>query len=555
MFSNPKLRLSNYLFFLSGKKKMKRFLQDLHNPSQVQFEKLMQILVRNKDSFFGKKYHFNKIKCFQEYQKRVPISSYEDLNNYIDTIKRDGDKILTSEKVLMFEKTSGSSSFQKYIPYTNSLKKEFSEFFGIWLHDLYQSYPKLKSLKSYWSLSPISQSKGEIKNGIKVGFEDDSEYLSFIERILFQNILPTPLELKYVSDINLQRYLTLLYLIREDGLGFFSVWNPSFLIVLMEKLDVWYESLLRDLYDGKLHPPFESSYKFSKEDFPSFKASRTRVRELEVFFKNKSCLAKESIWPSLQLISCWTSAASKYFIPELKRHFPNVEIQSKGLVATEGVVSFPLKRYGASVLASSSHFYEFIDLRSNENDFPKLAHELEEGRDYSVLLTTSGGLYRYRIKDIIKVVGFAEKTPLIEFVGREGKNSDLCGEKLSEAIVQKLIDQELENHSLKIKFLMLAPRLDIQPYYTLYIQSTSSPQKIKNLTQSIEQRLNQSFHYNYCRRLEQLGPLKTFLVHEGAQEVYLKTCQSLGQKLGDIKATVLHQYTNWNKEFKGAYLN
>ena len=55
-------------------------------------------------------------------------------------------------------------------------------------------------------------------------------------------------------------------------------------------------------------------------------------------------------------------------------------------------------------LAVRSHFFEFID-----QDFPRsaaaadrptrLGHELEEGREYSLVLTTSGGLYRYLLRD------------------------------------------------------------------------------------------------------------------------------------------------------------
>jgi len=34
-----------------------------------------------------------------------------------------------------------------------------------------------------------------------------------------------------------------------------------------------------------------------------------------------------------------------------------------------------------------------------------LADEVEEGRNYFILFTTSGGLYRYNINDVVRVVG------------------------------------------------------------------------------------------------------------------------------------------------------
>ena len=48
------------------------------------------------------------------------------------------------------------------------------------------------------------------------------------------------------------------------------------------------------------------------------------------------------IWPGLALISCWTDAAAGQFLPQLRELFPAIEIQPKGLLATEAFVSFPL---------------------------------------------------------------------------------------------------------------------------------------------------------------------------------------------------------------------
>ena len=53
----------------------------------------------------------------------------------------------------------------------------------------------------------------------------------------------------------------------------------------------------------------------------------------------------------------------------------------------------------------------------------RLAHELERGRTYSVVVTTGGGLYRYRLGDLVNVVGFEAGCPLLRFVGREEASS------------------------------------------------------------------------------------------------------------------------------------
>ena len=68
-----------------------------------------------------------------------------------------------------------------------------------------------------------------------------------------------------------------------------------------------------------------------------------------------------------------------------------------------------------------------------------LAHQLIAGRDYQVIVTTGGGLYRYPLGDRIRVTGFVHGAPCFRFVGREGLVSDFFGEKLDAAFVEKVI--------------------------------------------------------------------------------------------------------------------
>jgi hypothetical protein len=56
--------------------------------------------------------------------------------------------------------------------------------------------------------------------------------------------------------------------------------------------------------------------------------------------------------------------------------------------------------------------------------------ELEEGNLYYIILTTPGGLYRYDINDVVRVAGFYNQTPLIEFVRKGRDVTSITGEKL-----------------------------------------------------------------------------------------------------------------------------
>ncbi|MDP6946113.1 MAG: GH3 auxin-responsive promoter family protein, partial [Myxococcota bacterium] len=67
--------------------------------------------------------------------------------------------------------------------------------------------------------------------------------------------------------------------------------------------------------------------------------------------------------------------------------------------------------------AVASHFLEFQDVEVAAGR-PKLVHEVQEGARYRPILTTSGGLYRYRLGDIVRCVGVTAATPRFVFEGR-----------------------------------------------------------------------------------------------------------------------------------------
>ena len=92
---------------------------------------------------------------------------------------------------------------------------------------------------------------------------------------------------------------------------------------------------------------------------------------------------------------------STEYLKKIQGIFPNTVIQEKGLLATEGFISFPDTEKNLSKLSIYSHFFEFLSLDDNKI---YNASEIEINKKYELIITTSGGLYRYCIGDIIEVI-------------------------------------------------------------------------------------------------------------------------------------------------------
>lgn len=523
-----KAALANRLWFLTSRKAAKDFHKASQNVAETQARLLQNYLTQNQHTAYLKPQL-----PLTNYQS-LPLTTYENYLPYIDRIADGELNILTRDPVQLFELSSGSTSASKMIPYTRTLKREFGFGLSAWIHDLYTHHPALMAGPAYWSITPLMSGPRRTPAGIPIGFEEDSAYLGSFGSVIESSLMAVPNFVKHIQDVDDFRYVTLLYLLRCEDLRLISVWNPTFLTLLLAPLETWWNSLLKDLTDGTITPPNQSPITNHQSPISS---SRSRT------LSKLSPTNYSSIWKNLSLISCWADGASEPYAKELQSHFPNVTIQPKGLLATEAFISFPLTGCNGSALAITSHYFEFLA----ENGDIFLAHQLKKGKPYSVIVTTGGGLYRYQLNDIVEVTDFYNQIPCIKFIGKADKVSDYFGEKLNEQFVAAVLKEIFEKNNLNPIFYMLAPD-DTPPFhYTLYIELDNPTIKLPNyLTIELDNSLRANFHYDYCRRLGQLAETQTVQVKDGSA-AYIRACQERGQKLGDIKASVLQKSTGWGE--------
>jgi hypothetical protein len=241
-------------------------------------------------------------------------------------------------------------------------------------------------------------------------------------------------------------------------------------------------------------------------------------------------------------------------MPELRALFPEVEIQPKGLLATEGCVTVPLIGAIAPVLAIRSHFFEFEEADDDRGGGTcRLAHELEAGGRYRVILTTGGGLYRYAMRDEVRVEGFLEQCPLLRFLGKADRISDLAGEKLAEPHVADVLARAFCAVGLSPRFALLTPVAGARPHYRLYIQCEGLRAELTNAVQAeLERGLRENPHYDYALRMGQLDRVEIVPLRDGesAWRLYERRYLALGQGAGNIKPAALDPWTGWADTFR-----
>lgn len=514
----------------------RQFFRALHAPQHTQAHLLQGLLQRNASSAYGRLHGFSPIRNVAAFQDSVPVCDYDTLYPWVERIADGEPGVLTIDPIRMLERTSGSTRANKLIPYTQGLLNQFSAATSTWQWDMYRYFPALLRTRAYWSISPSFRGEKTTRGGIPIGFEDDTEYFSPPMRWALNQCLAVEGSVKHLPDMDSWRLETARQLIECENLGLISVWSPTFLLGLLQ---------------------------FMQENVQVLQPLLTaRARERLVHACDQPCLNAQILWPELQVISCWSDGISAQFMPVLRAHAPTAYLQGKGLLATEGVVSIPLHEFAqhdelgvshGGVSALTSHFLEFIRVDAPDAR-PRLLHELEEGEEYSPLITTAGGLYRYHLKDIVRCQGYARATPLVEFAGKYDNVVDTCGEKLNAAFVGEQLVALTNRLGIAQTFALLAPVRGMPGRYVLYVESTASDTRLGELAAELETALCTSHHYRYARELGQLQPLGWQRVHRGWQQ-FQQALVNNGSRLGDIKPACLDNRLDWGRIFSPKALN
>jgi hypothetical protein len=488
-------------------------------PQIVQTDLLANLISLNVVSAFGADHGFSKIGGYDDYVSAVPVASYEDHRHYIDRLAKGEPNQLTAEPALFVEMTGGSTGGSKVIPYTASALDGYARALNPWLADLIERHPEVARGRIYFSLSPAGRPPGSTIGTLPLGSAEQFEYFGDAgSELAALSIAPSALS--ELTDIEEWRFATCLHLLAARDLSLIWVWSPTYLSELLHAIRRMKHRLVEVLAKG------------GPAGAPYPPAAPSRAAELAELIEDDR-IDTESIWPQLSVISCWMDASSTPFASELQRQFPGVFFQAKGLMATEGATTLPFGEGPGSPLAIESAFFEFAD----ERGAITRAWELELGEVRRVILSNWSGFYRYDTGDLAEVVGFEGATPRLRFIGRAGKTSDLCGEKLSEQFVLACLERVIGGGG---HYAFLAPVLKPQLHYELWIDGLIEQTRLKSIALAMDEALCENPQYAYARSLGQLQPITA----SGAPELY-ETYQnwavSTGKNLGHLKAPALVQ--------------
>lgn len=445
--------------------------------------------------------------------------------------------ILTKEDVEYFGHTSGTTGSQKLIPSTKSSRNAASKYMALLTNKI--SYDNFKENWNYGKglmIADIVMST-YTECGIPICSATSGGMKSI--RYLLPYLYTSPIEVMKVKDKEASIYLHLLFALKEVKLLYISGVFISNILDLFRILESEHENLVKDIRRGRIKSSLNIDEETRKYLNKLLSPNASRADNLENEF-NKGCkgIAKR-IWPSLTYIATVTGANFSIYDDKVNYYTDYLPIYSPCYAATEGMIGInPYVDKIRYVIIPDTCFYEFIPIEAGENKTLTL-DEVEIGSKYEIVITNQAGLYRYRLGDVIKVVGFYNNSPEVEFLYRKNQVLNMVSEKTNEEHLTNSIKETVRNMKLSLVDYTTIPDNSITPgRYAFYFEfrNNMSNYKVEVLEETLDKEIRKSNPaYDRARKSNKLGRPKIIFLADNTFNLIKESLFTKGISKNQIK--------------------
>lgn len=463
-----------------AKQVKKRVYKWAYQPHKTQEKVFQQLIAKAKNTAFGLDHDFNRVKTYQDFKDRVPVSDYEGLRAYIDRILAGEKDVLWKGKPLYFAKTSGTTSGAKYIPITSASMPTHIKaarnallFYIAETRDTRFVDGKMIFLQG----SPVLKEK----NGIKLG-RLSGIVAHYVPSYLLKNRLPS-WETNCIKDWETKVDAIVAETLVEDVTVISGI--PSWVQMYFEKL-------------------IKKTGKTIAEIFPNFNFFIYGGVNFEPY-KNK-------------------------FETLIGKKMDYIELYP----ASEGFIAFQdtQTEKGMLLQLNSGIFYEFILAEEFFNEHPTRISlkEVQLGVNYVLILNTNAGLWGYNIGDTIE---FTCLLPYrVKVTGRIKHYISAFGEHVIGKEVEKALNDAIQDTETTVSEFTVAPQVNPEnglPYHEWFIEFENEPENTGELALKIDASMQeQNIYYSDLIEGKILRPLIIRKVRKGGFYEYMKLIGKFG---------------------------
>jgi hypothetical protein len=510
---------------LHGGKVLRDFYRHAAACRETQERVLFSHIRRCASTEYGRRHGFGSIRTVADFKKAAPIVDYNGLAASMGRIVNGERNVLfpERERALMFAMTSGTTATPKYIPVTQAYLTELRRGNLVWGIHLIKDYPAVLNHKILHIVSPSRES--ETSNGVPCGAATGlvAEMQKRVARYKYA-LRPDIYGIKDYSS----KYYCIVRLALQHEMSLVIAANPSTLVAIGRCMEERTEDLLRDIHDGTLTGVNGIDRMLRDSIQCGLRRLPRRAAELSRAASRAGRFLPRYAWPEIKAIGCWTGGTLTPYLPLVTDYWGEKPLRDPGLIASEGRMTIPVTDGEAGgLLDVDGYFFEFLpyDNGAGEND-TLLAHELEAGKKYYLVMSTPYGFFRYNISDVVEVSGRVGDTPILKFLHKGNRMSSLTGEKVSEYQVVQAFRLCEETLGFSVPLFTVCPGWGEPPFYYIVVEEGNGLHKgsgrahgfakLGGLFDATLGGLN--MEYKSKRESQRIGPPRVKLVRKGSFE-------------------------------------
>ncbi|KAJ8763386.1 hypothetical protein K2173_002269 [Erythroxylum novogranatense] len=539
-----------------------QFIKEMtRNADFVQEKVLAEILSRNSQVEYLKRFKLNGAIDRQIFKSKLPIITYDDLQPEIQRIANgDRSAILSSHPISEFLTSSGTSAGERKLMPTIQEELDRRQLLYSLLMPVMNLYvPGLDKGKGLYFMFVKSETK--TPGGLSARPVLTSYYNSdhFKTRPYDPyNVYTSPNEAILCSDSFQSMYTQMICGLqeREQVLRVGAIF-ASGLLRAIRFLQVHWQELAHDIESGTLN---------SKITDPSLRDCMTKILKpnptiAEVIrmecSKEKWDGIITRIWPNTKYLDVIVTGAMAQYIPTLDYYSGGLPLACTMYASSEcyfGLNLNPMCKPSevSYTIMPNMAYFEFLPHEpgktwTSRDSPPKLIDlvDVEVGKEYELVITTYAGLYRYRVGDILRVTGFHNSAPHFHFVRRKNVLLSIDSDKTDEAELQKAVENASqllrEFNTSVVEYTSYAETKTIPGHYVIYWEllvknSANSPtmQVLNQCCLAMEESLNSVYRQGRVAD-NSIGPLEIRVVKNGTFEELMDYAISRGASINQYK--------------------
>ncbi|WCJ22383.1 Auxin-responsive GH3 family protein [Euphorbia peplus] len=524
------------------------------NTKRVQKETLCKILQENGSAEYLLNHGLGGRTDPESFRECVPLVTHKDLESYIQRIA-DGDSspVLTGKPITNVSVSSGTTEGKpKLVPFNDELTDNTLQIHRTSFAFRNREYPlgNGKALEFIFSSKQTKTRGGLFSGTATTNLFRNPHYKSAMEAMQFNCCSPN--EVIFGPDFHQSLYCHLLCgLIFRDEIQFvYSTFAHSIVLAFRTFEQVW-EELCDDIREGELS---------SRVTAPSIRTAMSKVLKpnAELADSIHSICSGLSNWyrlipelfPNAKYVYGIMTGPMEPYLKKLRHYAGELPLLSADYGASEGWIGanvnpkLPPEQATYAVLPNIGYF-EFIPLNGtsdNTYDSPETLGltEVEIGEEYEIVLTNFAGLYRYRLGDVVKVMGFHNSTPELRFICRRSLklciNIDKNTEKDLQLAVEEAVKQLAEEKLELVDFSSLADRTSEPGHYVIFweISGEATDKVLRECCNCLDKSFLDA-GYITSRKVKAIGPLELRVVHKGTFQKILEHFLGLGTAVSQFK--------------------